>query len=327
MKNDSLTEITHKILENHTFIIASHKNPDGDTIGSNFALSEALNINGKYAISYCEHKIPENFNFLKNENIKFIDDLNQINGENFDVLICVDASDPNRFTEFEKIKKISKLIINIDHHKTNNFFGNYNYVDLKASATAEIIYDLLCNLKFEITKNIAKSIYTGIITDTGSFRYSNTTPKAFKISAKLLQTGIDAWEISEYIYENQPLRKIKLLTEALQTLQLIANDKIALMSVSKEMLAKYNATYEDTDGFVNYGRSIKGVELSIFIREEENGCKLSFRSKGNIDASKLAEMFGGGGHFNAAGAFIEKPLNEALKIIYNFNYERYFSQI
>ena len=315
MKNDSLKKIVNIIESHNSFIIASHKNPDGDTIGANFALSEVLKLKGKNVISYCENDVPEDFKFLLNSNIKFNNEVEKISNQKYDILIAVDASDENRFSEFRKLKSLCKLVINIDHHKTNDFFGDFNYVDLKASATAEIIYELIKIMDSTITLNIAKSIYTGIITDTGSFRYSNTTAKTFRIAAELMEYGIDAWDIAEKIYENIPYKRIKLLSEALSTLYLTANNKIAIMCVNKETLKKYNATYEDTDGFVNYGRSIKGVELSILIREEDNGCKLSFRSKGYVDASKLAEKFGGGGHFNAAGAFIEKPMKDTLKII------------
>ncbi len=317
MKNDLLKKIGEVINSNHSFLIISHKNPDGDTIGSNFALSESLTIEGKDVISYCENDVPEDFKFLLNENINFTNKVDDFSNKKFDVTIAVDGSDKKRFSEFDSIKLSSKIIINIDHHKTNEYFGDYNYVDVDACSTASIIYDLINILNFKINLNIAKSIYTGIITDTGSFRYSNTNKRTFKIASELMEYGINAWEIAEKIYENIPYKRIRLLSEALNNLYLTANNKIAIMSVTKNTLKKYNATYEDTDGFVNYGRSIKGVELSIFIREEDNGCKLSFRSKGNIDASKLAEKFGGGGHFNAAGAFIEKPLDEVLKIINN----------
>ena len=317
MKNNDLKEISEKILNSKSFLIASHKNPDGDTIGANFALSEALKIYGKDVISYCENKVPEDFEFLLNENINFTCKISNLDNKKFDVFIAVDASDTKRFSEFEKLKALSDFIINIDHHKTNEFFGDLNYVDIKASATAEIIFNLLKILNFKINQNIAKSIYTGIITDTGSFRYSNTTSETFKIASELMNYGIDAWDIAEKIYENIPYKRIKLLSEALSSLYLTANNKIAILCLNRDILTKYNATYEDTDGFVNYGRSIKGVELSIFIREEENGCKLSFRSKGNIDASKLAEQFGGGGHFNAGGAFVNKPLHEVVKLIDN----------
>ncbi len=313
MGNNSLKEIAKKVLDSSTIIIASHKNPDGDTIGSNFALAEILNLNGKKVISYCEHKVPEDFKFLLNENIIFTHKIEDISKDKYDLFIAVDASDIKRFSEFETLKSVSKIIINIDHHRTNEFFGDYNYVDLKASATAEIIYYLIKVMNYDITLNVAKSLYTGIITDTGSFRYSNTTPRTFKIVSELMEYGINAWDIAEKIYENIPFKRIKLLSEALQTLYLTSNDKIAVMCINKEILKKYNATYEDTDGFVNYGRSIKGVELSIFIREEDEGCKLSFRSKGNVDASNLAKFFGGGGHFNAAGAFVPLHLNDVIK--------------
>ena len=315
MKNDSLEKISEIIKNNNSFLIISHKNPDGDTIGANFALAETLKLKRKSVLSYCEHYVPEDFRFLLNENISFTNEIAKIKDKKFDVLIAVDASDIRRFSEYGTLKNVSNIVINIDHHKTNEFFGDFNFVDLEASATAEIIYELIKILNYPITLNIAKSIYTGIITDTGSFRYSNTTAKSFKIASELMEYGINAWDISEKIYENIPYKRIKLLSEALKTLYLTSNDKIAIMCLDRKTLKKFNATYEDTDGFVNYGRSIRGVELSIFIREEENGCKLSFRSKGNVDASKLAEQFGGGGHFNAAGAFIEKSLKDALSII------------
>jgi len=315
MENNSLNEIAKVLKNKNSFLIISHKFPDGDTIGANFALSLCLKKLNKKVISYCEHKIPEVFEFLLTDDIKFTTSVEDIKNEKFDSIVAVDASDERRFSEFEKIKNLGEIIINIDHHKSNEFFGHFNFVDLNASATSEIIYDLIKILEIDIDKDIAKAIYTGIITDTGSFRYSNTTKKCFHIAGELLSKGINAWEISEKIYENYPFKRIKLLSEALNSIELLCNNKVALMSLNYETLKKYNADFDDTDGFVNYGRSIKGVELSIFIKEDENGCKLSFRSKGNVDASKIAEKFGGGGHFNAAGAYIEKSINETEKII------------
>ena len=313
-----IDRIVKKINIAKTILIVSHKNPDGDTLGANFGLALSLIEKGKNVISYCDSSIPFEYRFLLKDRISFTNRIDTIN-EFFDVIIFVDCGDQYRTLFFDKIRNLSKCIINIDHHKTNSNFGDINLVKYDESSTGEIIFDLLIEGNLPVNKDIAECLYTAIITDTGSFRYSNTTEKTFITASNLMKYGINSWDISEKIYENKPLKRIFIMKEALNSLVISENKKVAIMVIKKELLKKYSATSEDTDGLVNIGRSIQGVEFSIFIREEDNGCKISFRSKGNLDVAGFAKEIGGGGHKNAAGAFIKEPLkvaeNKIMEII------------
>ena len=311
-----------EILKNSkSVLIISHKNPDGDTIGANFGLHLSLKELGKNVMSYCDSDIPYEFRFLKNMGVKFTNNLKNILKDNYDSVVMVDCADSGRVADFDKIKELTKNLINIDHHITNNNFGDFNLVEPEKSSTGEIIFNILKKGNFPINKNIATNLYVAVVTDTGSFRYSNTKPETFLVASELLAYGINAYEVTEKIYESIPYKRILLLKEALNNLYLSENKKVAVMTLKKEVLKKFNASYDDTDGFVNYGRSIDGVEISIFIKEQDNGCKLSFRSKGNIDVSVLSQKFGGGGHKNAAGAFVDFTLEETIKKINGILYE------
>ena len=309
-----IEKILEKINISKKILIVSHKNPDGDTLGANFGLALSLIEKGKEVISYCDSPVPSEYQFLLKEKINFTTDIECVD-EVFNVTIFVDCGDRYRTLFFDKIRGLSECIINIDHHKTNSNFGDMNLVKFNESSTGEIIFDLLIKGNLPVNKNIAECLYTAIITDTGSFRYSNTNHKTFVTAANLMKYGINSWDISEKIYENKPLKRILIMKEALNSLVISKNKKVAIMVVEKEILKKYNATSEDTDGIVNIGRSIQGIEFSVFIREEDNGCKISFRSKGNLDVSSFAKEIGGGGHRNAAGAFVNESLEVAKNII------------
>ncbi len=319
-----MEQIINMIKKSKTFLIISHINPDGDTIGSNIGLSLSLKSIGKDVISYCDSKIPFEYQFLLSNDFKMLTIPENIMKSKFDVMIMLDCADSKRTKHYQEFRNISEILINIDHHKSNDKFGDLNIIYEDYSSTGEIVYDILINGGFPVNRSIAEAIYTAIITDTGSFRYSNTNSRTFDIASDLIKYGVNSWEISQKIYENKPYKRIMLLKEALNSLKLNTKGKIAVLSISKNILDVYNATGEDTDGLVNYGRSIEGVEVSIFIREEENGCKLSFRSKGKVDVSSLARTFDGGGHRNAAGGFINKPLFEVEKLIMNIAEEYVF---
>lgn len=310
-----MNKIIQTLKNNNKFLIISHKNPDGDTIGANFGLYLSLTKAGKEVVSYCDSELPYEFKFLLNYGINFTSSFEDILDNNFDVVVMVDCADSGRVKEFSKIKSNCKTLINIDHHITNNNFGDLNLVQPEKSSTGEIIFNVLKKGDFPINRNIAIPLYVAVVTDTGSFRYSNTTPETFIVASELISYGFNAYEITEKIYESKPYKRILLLREALNNLYLSDNKKVAVMTLSKDILKKYNASYDDTDGFVNYGRSIDGVEISIFIKEQDDGCKLSFRSKGNIDVTEIALKFDGGGHRNAAGAFVATDLKNTVKKI------------
>lgn len=303
----SIKALKKTIEQSYSLIIASHVDPEGDAIGSSLALYFALKNMGKKACVYNESGVPRILRFLPGmENI--VTNLESVN--EYDAIFVVDCGDIDRLGKLKN--RLEKLkIINIDHHSTNNSFGHLNFVDKNAAAAGEVVYDILKRLNVPFTKEIAINLYTAVVVDTGSFRYASTTPKSFKIAAELLTMGVDPWEVAKNIYENFPFERMKLLGDVLQTMELVKGGLYAFLVVTKEMLAKYNATEDLTEGFVNFGRAVDGVEVSVLFKETgEDQYKLSFRSKGDLDVAKIAQRLGGGGHKNAAGCKLKGSLIE-----------------
>jgi len=208
------------------------------------------------------------------------------------------------------------LIINIDHHHKTEPFGTLNWVDPTAAAAGEMIYQLAHELKVAITPEAATNLYVALFTDTGSFQYSNTTAQTLLIAGDLVRLGADPAAIARSVHMTQPITRIQLLGLLLKSLQVHTSGKIASISLTQEMLSETGAAMNDTEGVVDYPLSIDGVEIAAFLREESNGrCRISLRSKNLYDVSSVAELFGGGGHKNAAGLVIEKDLKEAHTIV------------
>jgi phosphoesterase RecJ-like protein len=302
-----IQRIISEISLNRTFLIATHENADGDAVGSSLALATYLSALGKSVTVYSCDPLPDNYKFLPMAGsvLSFIPD------RHFDICFVLDSGDicrtGNELKDFARIGKI----INIDHHPDNKNFGTINLVDPNASATGALIYRILTTAEYSIDYHTALCIYTAIVTDTGSFRYSNADQEAFDISGKMIALGINPWFVSEMLYESQPIQRLELLTMALSTLQVSERGNIASITVTRDMYEKTGATSDLTDGFINYPRSIRGVEVAVFFREIENGTfKIGFRSKGKIDVSVLAAAFGGGGHHNAAGCKVSGSLEE-----------------
>ena len=284
-----------------SFIVASHIDPEGDAIGSSLALYFALTNLGKKVCVYNESPLPKILNFLPGSN-KIVSDI--YSPDEYDCIFIVDCGDIDRVGKLSK--KLEKLrIINIDHHSTNTNFGHINIVNRDASATGEVIFNFLEKLSMPITKEIAINLYTAILVDTGSFRYSSTSAESFEICSKLMKYGVEPWEVSKNVYESFPYERMKLLGLVLDTLEIFLNGRVAFMYVTKDMFKKVGASEDLTEGFVNFGRAIDGVEISVLCKEvEENVYKLSLRSKGLIDVAQLAIKLGGGGHKNAAGCTV-----------------------
>jgi len=205
-------------------------------------------------------------------------------------------------------------VINMDHHATNDCFGDINIIEPEASAAGELVYDFCKAASIDITRDIAVNLYVAIHTDTGSFRYSSATPEAFIKAGELVRLGAVPWEISMRVYENYPARKYRLLAMVLSTLDIIeirGAGMIATLSVSLDMFRKSEAEKDVADGFVNYARAIEGVEVGVLFREcAELEYKVSLRSKGNVDVAEVSRIFGGGGHRNAAGFTLKGSLEE-----------------
>lgn len=301
-------QVIDEINKGKTFLVSSHVNPEGDAVGSLLSLALGLKELKKDVTAYLYDPVPKIFKFLP-----FADKVtNKIDESKiYDTILVVDCGQKDRLGEdFSKIKNRGKLI-NIDHHATNTRFGDINVIDDDACAAGEMVYDLLKAIPVSITGDIATNIYTSIVTDTGSFRYSCTTPKTFDIAGEMLKLGVSPWDISQRVYETNPLNRLQLLASVLNTLDVSSDGKVASLVVTLEMLNKANATKEEADGFVNYARTIEGVEVGVLLRETKQGeYKISFRSRGRIDVSAIALEFGGGGHMNAAGCQIKGSLQE-----------------
>ena len=307
--------IKHLKNSNH-IIIASHTNPDGDAIGSLIAMGLALDVLNKNITLYNESPIPSAYRFLPSvERI-----VRQIKGTNiYDTAIILDCADFQRIGEVSSVVSRIPVIINIDHHITNTGFGNLHLIDTSACATAEIIYNLLIEMAFSINNSaIATSIYTGILTDTGSFRFSNTNKSAFAICEKMVEAGVDPYNVARHVYGRYSLGRIKLLNMALESIEISDNGKMSMMILTKGMLDETGTQPEDINGLINYAKNIEDVKVAVLIHELSNGKRVaekpnnyhvSLRSDGTVDVAAIASSFGGGGHNMAAGFSIESTLS------------------
>lgn len=315
MRNENLyKESFEHVRRAKRILLIFHRSPDGDCTGSAFALYYALKKLGKEVVILSPEPIPFNCAFLNRGGI-----IKREPGsdERFDLTIVLDLSEPQRIMQGIDINRrdIYGYVINIDHHITGPGVGDLIIQEPEAAATAEIVYRFLRTNGVEFDRDIAEAIYVAIVTDTGSFRYSNTTKETFLIASDLMNYGISSWEIARELYESEPKPRILLLSKALSTLTFEGNERIAYMWLSLEDIRSCGATDDMTDQFVNYARSIRGVQVGLLFREIEGGkVKVSLRSKYEVDVATFALRFGGGGHRNAAGiVFNGLGLQEAIE--------------
>ncbi|MEK6530952.1 MAG: bifunctional oligoribonuclease/PAP phosphatase NrnA [Deltaproteobacteria bacterium] len=306
--------VIEEIKKGKRFLVVSHVNPEGDAVGSLLGLALALRSTGKEVVAFLEDPVPDVFGFLPGADT-VVHDLSGQRG--FDATFAVDCGQKERLGKGFMNLRNPGIVINIDHHATNDCFGDINVVVDDASAAGELVYDLCVEAGIKITKDMAVNLYVAIHTDTGSFRYSSSTPGAFAKAGELVRLGADPWEVSRRVYENYPAKKFKLLGMVLSTLEIVqagdgaSGGKIASVIVSLDMLNNAGADKDTADGFVNYARGIEGVEVGVLLRECANHeCKVSLRSTGDVDVSRVASSFGGGGHHNAAGFNVKGTLDE-----------------
>lgn len=288
-------------------LITSHANPDGDAIGSMIALGLALEGLQKEIGYYNESPIPAVYRYLPGvEAVQHqLEDL-----QHFETAVILDCADFTRVGDSAALLKGIPVLVNIDHHVTNTRFGDYQLIDIEACATAEIVYRLINQMQVPIGLPIATAIYTGILTDTGSFRFSNTNRAAFTICMEMVEAGVDPFNIAQHVYGTYSLGRIKLLNLALDTIEISSDGKLSLMTVTRAMLSETGTKPEDVDGLINYARGIEDIKVAALIHELENGDRtsaqqprfhVSLRSTGDVDVARIAASFGGGGHSSAAG--------------------------
>jgi phosphoesterase RecJ-like protein len=295
-------------------ILATHVNPDGDAVGSSLALAWALMQAGKEVVVYDRDPVPYDFRFLPLTEL-FVNEIQP--DDHFDLAVLLDCSDLDRVGSDFAAGAVYDRLACIDHHATNNLYAAVNLVDAEASATGELVYEVISRMVPDFGLDVALNLYTAILTDTGSFRYSNSTPRSFVIAGELVRRGVDPWMVAQRVYECQPQGRIELIGEALRTLRRSASGLAAGVVITREMFRRTNTTAEHADGLVNYPRSIAGVEVAVLLREEDDGrFKLSFRSRGVVDVAKLAQEFGGGGHKNAAGCLLAGNADEIIEMVF-----------
>ena len=307
---NSLAQIVSLLLEKERFLLATHEDPDADGIGSMLALGRALSRAGKEIILVSQKPVTGSLKMLNGAN--GIKDSTRIQGP-FDVAIALDCAERTRLGHLYEDFKNSRLIINIDHHETNDYFGDINLVFPEKSSTGVIIFELIKAAGLPMDGEIAGNLFAAIQTDTGSFKYSNTDPETFRAAADLMEYGAVPWDISRKVLDGYGLDRLRLLQLVLATLEIFHDGSVAIMMVTEEMLKKSGAEEADSERFVDYPRFASGIELSVLIREKgQDNYKFSLRSNDRIDVAGLASRFGGGGHRRAAGFSATGPI-ELLK--------------
>ena len=307
-------QIGQALREGGRFAVLSHVRPDGDALGSQLALGLSLKRLGKDVRIWNEEGMLEKYSFLPSANLLTKPPADP---EDVDVAIALDTAIQNRLGTALPAVRSAKVWINIDHHPSNPGYGDLVYINPKAPATGQILFELIRSEKLPIDAAIAENLYVAISTDTGSFQYPNTTARTFEIAAELVRAGVDVGRVSQLTYENYPRRRSELLRDLLGTMRFEANNRVASFSLSLATAKKLGVLPEDNEGLIDHLRAIHGVIVAVFFEELADGkVRVSMRSKSEkVNVCAICEKFGGGGHVLAAGARLPGTLAEVEKKI------------
>jgi len=309
----SKTEAWSNITKNgDNIVIVSHPSPDGDAIGSCYALALALELLDKKPVVILDN-FNSKYDFLQGKKFLYTGDISKLK---CDVFICVDCGDKKRIGEAESIFNNTPITINIDHHINNGNFARFNYIDTAASSTCEVIFDII-NMAIPVNKNIAEALYTGIVTDTGGFRYSSTSPQTMETVARLMRTGIDFTSIQYHSLYSRSKVEVEVFALALSNIEYVQGYPIAYTTLKQSEMEKIGANHSDLDGIVEHVLNIKGIEIGAFFYERQVGyTKVSLRSK-DIAINGVAQSFGGGGHKFAAAANFKADFEQGCSQVIN----------
>lgn len=311
----SLKKVVDCIKRNEHFLITAHTNPEGDALGSELAFYRLLQKLGKPATIINEEDLPYGYDFLPGIKIinKFKEDIKRIK---FDCFVVLDCSDLRRTAQVYRLNVDNKPILNIDHHISNENFGAVNWVEPDASSCAEMIYKLYKKLNITFDKDIAALLYIGMLTDTGSFRYSNTTASTHRAVSDLMKYNLDVAGFYRSVYENIPFSGMELLTKILPTIKRAAWGKIVWFEIKRNMLRNKELYFDLGEHILSFGRAIKGVEVVVLFKENlgaKDEVRVNLRSQGKVDVNRIARFFGGGGHKTASGVTIKGKIEEVRK--------------
>lgn len=308
MKNHQLLEIGNVLKKYNSFALFSHANADGDAFGSLLGLGMSLKLLGKEVSYFLPEPLPKGYAFLKDYDL-----INATRLNHNDVGILLDSSDIGRIDQLSAHFKSFDVTINIDHHVTNDYFATYNYADKDAPSTTCIILKLIEDAQLPINSDISNALYVGLLTDTGSFHYANTTKSAFLTATKLVKYGADPSSVAKKIFEEETLAHLKLIGIALRRMSL--RNKIIFSYITYADMKSLNASEEDAEGIINLVRKYKDADVAILFKEVDNKViRVSLRSKcKNINVQDIAVLFNGGGHAAASGCTIHGDLHKAME--------------
>ncbi len=304
-----LHRIAAVLTDEHRFLLMTHKDPDADGIGSMLALGKSLSDAGKETTLLSQEPLRPPLNLLEGAGqVVTRVDADQV----FDVAVVLDCAEKERLGYSADQLRDQLPLINIDHHETNDRFGTLNLIEPESSSTGELVFGVIQAAGLPIGPDVAGNLFAAIQGDTGSFRYANTTARALRVAADLVDRGADPWGISRKVMDSHSLPRLRLLKMALDTIQLHHKGRVAIMTLTRKMLEEAGAHEADSDQFVDYPRFVRGVELGVLIREiGADACKFSLRSNTWVNAARLASRFGGGGHERAAGFTYHGPVTVA----------------
>jgi phosphoesterase RecJ-like protein len=300
-----LSQVIDLIEKHERFAVTSHIRPDGDSLGSSLALFWILrSLKKDVEVVMCD-RVPHAYRKLPGaDEVRVIPDLDR----NYDAVFVIECSDVTR-PGLPHLK--DQFVVNIDHHSTTALFGDINWIDSTAAAVGEMVYNLAKAIGARITPELASCVYAALLTDTGSFHFSNTTERTFKIASELVRHGAQPAKLSQAIFYSHPYSKVKLVGAVLATLQRDESGRIAWITMTREAMREAGACEDDTDGIINYPLTIGEVEAAAFFRELPNSTyRISLRSKNRVNVARVAEYFGGGGHCNAAGFTVVADYDE-----------------
>ncbi len=294
-------------------LIFGHKDADGDTLGCSLAFAEALRSAGKHVWVLIPPPLPDIYAFLPG-----FDDIKDLPppGVEPELVFFFDSGNLERSGGSVKHIASHATIVNVDHHPSNSRFGDVNVIESDASAVGQMVFRMLEHFGFPITPSIATNLYVALLTDTGGFRHENTTPQALEDAARLAKLGADPGQIATMVYKMRPETTLKLSGLSLATMRVEMQGKLAWAKVTRRMLREANAVMAESEGIIDTLNSIAGLELAIMFKEVQSDLtKISVRSRGMVDAAAMCATFGGGGHIRAAGAEVERPMDEAVKVV------------
>jgi phosphoesterase RecJ-like protein len=314
-----LRAVADALREHDRFLLVTHENPDGDALGSILGMKLVLDRLGKDSAMYLSGKapLPAEYRFMELDELQ-----RELPGDAAErVLFALDCANESRLGEGQAALESAAVVINVDHHHDNTRFGKVNLVVADASSTGEIVRDLTAELGVELTPEIAEALYVALVTDTGRFQYANTTPKALRLAAELVEAGADVHRVFQSVYENVQLAKLKLLARALERAQVYEGGGIVVSFLLKTDFAEVGAAEPYSEGIIDFLRAVEGAEMAALIREPpapgRPARRVSLRSSSDeLDVSAIARASGdGGGHRQAAGFSSEQEISEIVEFI------------